>query len=73
MTQKIVFMFDDPDPQKFASVAERKEFFGGKGAGLREMTGYGSSCPVWICNSMQVLPLLCATPNLARRLEGSSE
>ncbi|MHA1584218.1 MAG: pyruvate, phosphate dikinase, partial [Promethearchaeota archaeon] len=45
MTQKIVFMFDDPDPQKFASVAERKEFFGGKGAGLREMTGMGLPVP----------------------------
>jgi pyruvate,orthophosphate dikinase len=53
--EKSVFMFDDDDPKTFASTQELKEFFGGKGAGLREMSRmelpvpYGFVIPCKFC------------------------
>ncbi|MHA1520221.1 MAG: pyruvate, phosphate dikinase [Promethearchaeota archaeon] len=45
MSEKMVFMFDEVDPSKFGSTAELKEFFGGKGAGLANMTVLGLPIP----------------------------
>ncbi len=45
MAEQKVFLFDAADPQKFDSVKEKKAFFGGKGAGLREMTSMGLPVP----------------------------
>ncbi len=45
MTEKMVFMFDEVDPSKFGSTTELKEFFGGKGAGLANMTVLGLPIP----------------------------
>ena len=42
---KLVFMFDEVDPSKFESTQEQKLFFGGKGAGLSEMTRLGLPIP----------------------------
>lgn len=38
-------MFDEIDPDEFDSTKELKEFFGGKGAGLANMTQLGLPIP----------------------------
>ncbi len=43
--EKIVYMFDEVDSSKFSSTSELKEFFGGKGAGLANMTTLGLPIP----------------------------
>ena len=43
--EKIVYMFDEVDPSKFKTTSELKEFFGGKGAGLANMTSLGLPIP----------------------------
>ncbi|WP_457558266.1 pyruvate, phosphate dikinase [Candidatus Harpocratesius sp.] len=45
MAEKMVYMFDEIDPNQFGSTAELKEFFGGKGAGLANMTALGLPIP----------------------------
>src|SRR6056297_1132231 len=45
MTEKMVYMFDEIDPDEFDSTKELKEFFGGKGAGLANMTQLGLPIP----------------------------
>ncbi|UYP45226.1 Phosphoenolpyruvate synthase [Candidatus Lokiarchaeum ossiferum] len=43
--ERIVYMFDEVDPSKFKTTSELKEFFGGKGAGLANMTSLGLPIP----------------------------
>ena len=45
MAEKIVYMFDEVDPSKFSSTEELKVYFGGKGAGLANMTLLGLKVP----------------------------
>ncbi|MHA1901402.1 MAG: pyruvate, phosphate dikinase, partial [Promethearchaeota archaeon] len=45
MAEKIVYMFDEVDPSKFGSTEELKAYFGGKGAGLANMTSLGLPIP----------------------------
>ena len=45
MAEKIVYMFDEIDPSKFSSTEELKIYFGGKGAGLANMTLLGLPIP----------------------------
>ena len=45
MSEKIGYMFDEVEPSKYGSTLELKEFFGGKGAGLANMTSLGLPIP----------------------------
>ena len=45
MSEKLVYTFDEIDSSKFESVLALKEFYGGKGAGLGEMTSLGLPIP----------------------------
>ena len=45
MAEKIVYMFDEVDPSKFNSTEDLKIHFGGKGAGLANMTLLGLPIP----------------------------
>jgi pyruvate, orthophosphate dikinase len=45
MSEKLVYLFDEIDSSKFTSTEELKQFFGGKGAGLAEMTKLGLPIP----------------------------
>src|SRR6056297_541526 len=46
MSEKLVYMFDEINPEEFDnSIPKMKKFFGGKGAGLAEMTSLGLPIP----------------------------